>query len=194
MDNTVGSQQRDIIIGTFLGDGFLERNGKNARLVIDHSLAQEKYVIWKKEQLCDIPSTVSIKQRKDPRTNKFYYHCILRTRTLSLFEEYVKLFYKDKRKCIPRELPTLVSPQMLAVWIMDDGYRRNDCNALRLNTQSYSYEEQRVIQQSLQVLKLKSTIQKHKNTFVIYIPSKSMERLRSYIRPYIIPSMGYKIA
>ncbi len=194
MDNTVGSQQRDIIIGTLLGDGFLERNGKNVRLVIDHSLSQEKYVIWKKEQLYGIPSVVSIKKRKDIRTNKFYHHCILRTRTLSLFEEYVKLFYKNKRKHIPHELPKLLSPRMLAVWVMDDGYRRNDCNALRLNTQSYFYEEQRVIQQSLQTLNIQSTIQKHKNAFVIYIPSKSMERLRSCIRPYVIPSMAYKIA
>ncbi len=194
MDNTVGSQQRDIIIGTLLGDGFLERNGKNVRLIVDHSLSQREYVIWKKKQLWSIPSVVSEKQRKDPRTNKFYSHCILRTHSLSLFEEYVQLFYLGRRKCIPSGLPELLSPQMLAVWIMDDGYRRNDCNAMRLNTQSFSFEEQCIIQQALKKFQIESTIQKHKNAFVIYIPSRSMETLRSLIRPYVIPSMEYKIA
>ena len=194
MDNTVGSQQRDIIIGTLLGDGFLERNGKNVRLIVDHSLAQQEYVIWKKERLDAIPSKLTIKRRKDMRTGKFYSHCILRTRSLPLFEEYVHLFYKDKRKCVPRDLPQYISPQMLAVWIMDDGYRRNDCNAMRLNTQSYSYEEQGVIRTALETVGIESIIQKHKESFVIYIPSRSMERVRSFVRPHIIPSMEYKIA
>ena len=128
------------------------------------------------------------------RTGKFYSHCILRTRSLPLFEEYVHLFYKDKRKCVPRDLPRYISSQVLAVWIMDDGYRRNDCNAMRLNTQSYSYEEQGVIRTALETVGIESIIQKHKESFVIYIPSRSMERVRSFVRPHIIPSMEYKIA
>ena len=194
MDNTVGSQQRDIIIGTLLGDGFLERNGKNVRLIVDHSLAQEKYVSWKQQQLSGIPSAIAVKHRKDIRTGVLYSHCILRTHSLPLFEEYAALFYKEKRKRIPCDLPIILSPQMFAVWVMDDGYKRSDCNALRLNTQSYSYEEQGIIQKALHQFGIESTIQKHKNAYVIYIPSRSMERVRSLIRPHIIPSMEYKIA
>ncbi len=83
---------------------------------------------------------------------------------------------------------------MLAVWIMDDGYRRNDCNALRLNTQGYSYADHQVIKESLKKLGIESTIHRQTKHFVTYIPSASMDLLRSTVTPYIIPSMAYKLA
>lgn len=194
MDNTVGSQQRNIICGTLLGDGFLERNGKFVRLVIDHSNKQKEYVSWKANNLLPLVSKLSIKSRFDERTKRIYTHCVLRTRTSKLLEEFVSLFYRENRKYIPRDLPQMINPQILAVWIMDDGYRRNDCNALRLNTQSYAAHEQKIIQNALKQLALETTIQKHKSQFVVYIPSRVMTRLRTLVRPFIIPEMAYKIA
>ena len=47
MENTVGSRQDNMIVGTLLGDGFLERNGLYVRLVADHSVKQAEYVCWK---------------------------------------------------------------------------------------------------------------------------------------------------
>lgn len=194
MDNTVGSQQENIIFGTLLGDGCLERNGKFTRLVIDHSVKQKAYVCWKADNLSVLSPSVSIKERFDQRTNKTYNHCILRTHTSPLLEKYVFHFYNEKRKCVPDKLPEMLNPQMLAVWIMDDGYRRNDCNALRLNTQSYTFLEQKIIQQAISKLSIQANIQKHTSQFVIYIPSKSMNRLRTLVRPFLIPEMAYKLA
>jgi hypothetical protein len=37
MGNTVGSQLREVLIGTFLGDGFMEQNGNYKRFVCGHS-------------------------------------------------------------------------------------------------------------------------------------------------------------
>jgi hypothetical protein len=189
MDNTVGSQQENIICGTLLGDGLLERNGRFVRLVVDHGASQEAYVRWKAGGLMPLPSSVTLKKRIDPRNQQTYMHCILRTHTDPLLERFVSLFYKERQKCIPENLPRMINPQMLAVWIMDDGYRRNDCNALRLNTQCYTFAEQEVIQQSLAKLSISSNIQKHKMHFVVYVPSRSMSRLRT-----LIPSMVYKLA
>ena len=194
MDNTVGSQQRNIICGTLLGDGFLERNGKFVRLIIDHSNKQKEYVQWKAHKLFPLVSKISVKPRFDERTKRVYTHCVLRTHTSELLEEFVSLFYRENRKYIPMELPHIINPQMLAVWIMDDGYHRNDCNALRLNTQSYTVHEQKIVQDALQQLALDATIQKHKSQFVVYIPSRAMTRLRTLVRPFIIPRMAYKIA
>lgn len=77
---------------------------------------------------------------------------------------------------------------------MDDGYRRNDCNAIRLNTQSYNYHEHQVIGKSLKKLNIESTIHHQASYFVTYIPSSSMDVLRSKVLPYIVPSMEYKLA
>ena len=194
MDNTVGSQQRNIISGTLLGDGFLERNGRFVRLVVDHSASQEAYVRWKAEGLAPLRSSIPFKRRIDPQNQQTYSHCILRTHTTPLFEKFVSLFYRGKQKCVPENLPAMINPQMLAVWIMDDGYRRNDCNALRLNTQSYTFAEQKIIQRTLAKLLITLTIQKHKTHFVVYVPSQSMSRLRTLVQPFLIPSMAYKLA
>ena len=194
MDNTVGSRQESIICGTLLGDGLLERNGTFVRLVTDHSAAQAAYVHWKAGWLTPFCPTITLKERADRRTHRTYSHCILRTRTSPLLERYVALFYKGTHKRIPVMLPTMITPPMLAVWIMDDGYRRNDCNALRLNTQGYTFPEQRIVQRALVTLSIQSTIQKHTKHFVVYIPSKSMGRLRAIASPHLIPSMKYKLA
>lgn len=195
MDNPVGSQQHNIIVGTLLGDGFLERNGHHVRLVIGHSVRQKVYLDWKTRHLLSLKPRISNIKRFDLRTDKIYEFSIMRTRSLPELEQYARLFYGSGRsRHIPKELPQLLNPQMLAVWIMDDGYKRNDCNALRLNTQSYSFVEQKIVQQALAKLSIVSNIQKHKKYFVVYIPSRSMNRLRKLVQPFLIPSMVYKLA
>ncbi len=193
MDNTVGSRQGEIIIGTLLGDGFLERNGKYVRLIIDHSTKQYPYLQWKYEKLKDFGGTVVYKKQFYARTGQYYHHCILRTHTSPILEQYYKLFYKGRRKCIPPRLPKIITPQILAIWFMDDGYRRNDCNAARLNTQGYSIEEHSIIRDALSALGIKSQIHKQKQYFVTYIPSNSMHQPRQHIQNLMIPEMGYKI-
>lgn len=195
MDNTVGSQQYNIIVGTLLGDGCLERNGRRVRLVVGHSVRQKMYLDWKAECLLSLQPSISDLNRFDRRTGKTYEFYLMRTRSLPDLEQYVRMFYgSGRRKHVPEELPQVLNPQMLAVWIMDDGYRRNDCNALRLNTQGYTFTEQQIIQRALATLLITSNIQKHKHQFVVYIPSGSMSRLRTLVQPFLIPSMAYKLA
>lgn len=193
MDNTVGSRQRDIIIGTLLGDGFLERNGRYVRLIIDHSTKQEIYLNWKYQFLKELGGQVFYKHQFDKRTNKFYHHCVFRSRTSPNLESYYTLFYQNGVKRVPVALPKIISPQILAIWFMDDGYRRNDCNAARLNTQSYSANEHAIISQALITLGIESSIHKQKQNLVTYIPSHSMNRLRQLLKGLIIPEMEYKI-
>ena len=193
MDNTVGSRQGEIIIGTLLGDGFLERNGKYVRLIIDHSAKQRSYVEWMYQELKNFGGQVVYKKQFDSRTNQFYHHSVFRSQTSPALEEYYSLFYKEKRKNIPLTLPKIITPLILAIWFMDDGYRRNDCNAARLNTQSYSAQEHEIIQQALLALGIQSTIHKQSKHLVTYIPSHSMNRLRQLLKGIILPEMEYKI-
>lgn len=190
----MGSQQQDIIIGTLLGDGFLERNGRNVRLIFDHSSDQTLYVSWKGCFLSNFHPTIKQKSRFDLRTDKYQKHTILRTRTSPELEKYYKIFYRDRKKIIPENLQKLISKQSLAVWIMDDGYKRNDCNALRINSQSYTRNDHEIIISALRKFDIMANIQKHKENFVTYIPSAYMAQLRKAVGPYMIKSMEYKIA
>ncbi len=130
----MGSQQFDIICGTLLGDGFLERNGRYARLVIDHFTKQKDYVIWLASMLASLRPVLKEQVRLDSRNGKTYLHIVLRSHTNPILDQYLDLFYENGKKNIPTCLPIILSPLMLAIWIMDDGYKRNDCNAMRINT------------------------------------------------------------
>jgi len=193
--NTVGSQLREIVIGSLLGDSFLEQNGKYRRFVCAHGIKQRDYIEWKYSMLQQVVQCkLSYKTRYDPRTTKHYPYFLLRSSSNSIWDEFYELFYINRQRVIPPKLPEIISPLSLAVWIMDDGYRRNDCNALRINTQAYTFEEHLLIASSLRRLGIKSTIHRQSSYLVTYIPSHSMDILRSTVRPYIIPSMEYKIA
>lgn len=195
MGNTVGSQLREILIGTLLGDGFLEQNGRHKRFVCVHSSKQQEYVTWKFNLLRQLTQCrLDYKKRQDSRNNKTYSYVQLRSVSSPIWDEFYDLFYRDKRRIIPGDLPKIISARILAVWIMDDGYRRSDCNAMRLNTQGYSYQDQQVVRQSLIKLGLESRIHRQAKHSVIYIPSSSMNVLRSRVRPFLIPSMEYKLA
>jgi hypothetical protein len=194
MDNTVGSRQWELIVGTLLGDGFLERDGQHVRLIVEHSEKQLPYVEWKRHELGSLRSSVRRVERFDARTQRRYRSYLLRTRTSNVLESLYELFYDRNRKRIPMTLPKILTPRMLAVWIMDDGYKRNDCNALRLNTQGYSDPEHMIIRQALLAMGIQSNIHRQKQYLVTYIPSRSMNRLRHLVREFIIPEMVYKIA
>jgi hypothetical protein len=77
---------------------------------------------------------------------------------------------------------------------MDDECYRSDCNAMRLNTQSYNYQGYQVIKRSLKKLGIHSTIHYQASYLVTYIPSLSMDVLCSKVQPYILLSMEYKLA
>ena len=78
---------------------------------------------------------------------------------------------------------------------MDDGYKRNDCNALRLNTDSFSLPEQRLLQSALEKnFEIKSTLHRKGEYWNIYIPESSVRRFVQIIKPYILPSIAYKIS
>ena len=48
-------RQKDILIGMLLGDGCLEKNGRNVRLRIEHGLSQKDYLDWKYEMRKNAP-------------------------------------------------------------------------------------------------------------------------------------------
>ena len=195
MGNTVGSQLREIVIGTLLGDSFLEQDGNHKRFVCGHSLRQEQYILWKYDVLSNlIECKLHYRVWKDPRNSREYASILLRSATSPIWDEFYDMFYKDHHRIIPRELPKIISPQVLAVWLMDDGYRRNDCNAIRINTQAYDQRQHQIIGQGLMKLGINSRVHHQADQLVTYVPSSSMEILRKQVRPYMIQSMEYKIA
>ena len=131
----LNDRQHALMIGTLLGDGTLEKNGRNYRLRIEHGEAQRAYIEWKANELRPLSLKLRLSISWHKQRGKFYRKLHLSTITHEGLNEYARLFYPRGRKSIPAMMTDLLkSPFSLAVWYMDDGYKRSDCNALRLNT------------------------------------------------------------
>ncbi|MCS6860849.1 MAG: hypothetical protein NZT92_11080 [Abditibacteriales bacterium] len=98
------ARQHEILIGTLLGDGCLEQNGRHVRLKVDHSAAQKAYALWKYAELRDVaaaePYEIAV---ADARTGNTYRHVRFATRSDRLFDPYRAMFYQDGCKRVPAE-------------------------------------------------------------------------------------------
>lgn len=196
MGSGLTNEQKSVIIGTLLGDGCMELRKKNPRLRIDHAMAQKEYVFWKYDIFKNIATREPhILYETDKRSNVVGVRWYFSTRALTELHLYYALFYQDKKKIIREALlHYFIHPRSLAVWLMDDGYKRNDCDAIRLSTDCFSYEEQKILQWCLEKnFGICSTLHRKGTTWNIYIPHRAMERMRILIAQYILPSMQYKL-
>lgn len=192
------SQRQDAIItGTLLGDGCLERNGKYVRLRLEHGISQKSYLLWKYNELKDVITGDVMSLHYYHKVNKCFYDSF-RAYTFSnqIFNTYWNIFYLNKKKIVPLRIQSILkNPLSLAVWFMDDGYKRNDCNALRLGTDSFTKDEQIILQSVLKSnFGIETSLHKKGKYWNIYIPQRESKKFVDMVKPFIIPELTYKIA
>lgn len=191
----LSDRQEKILIGSLLGDAHLELNGKNVRLKVDHGLGQKEYLFWKFHEFREISSKPVMINNWHLRAGRIYKRWHFSTFSLPVFNDYWKLFYPQGRKVVPLLIAKFLNdPISLAVWYMDDGYKRNDCKALRLNTDCFSLKEQEILRSLLiKNFKVQSALHRKGKTWNIYIPSREVDKFCRILTPYILPSMRYKL-
>lgn len=182
--------QKQIIIGSILGDGCVSKHSeKGAYLSFSHSIKQKEYFYWKKAYL-------------DPFINNDYLtkdNCIqCKTIVHKELNKYLNLFYtKDRIKIIPKNIDLYLSPLALAIWIMDDGNLNAGVN-MRIATMSFTYEENELLKNALKsVFDLNAKVMgfkyRDKQYWQITLNKFNTAKLSNIVRPYIIESMKYKI-
>ena len=190
MDNTVGSLnqvQKDIVIGTLLGDGYLRmiKGRKNAFLEINHSYSEKPYVDWKYNHLRNlVKSGPKLRKGNGKRLAYRFF-----TRQSSELTRLLKEFYRNKTKIVPNWLK--LDPLILAVWFMDDGHK--SYKTYYLNSQQFDAESQRFLIELLSELNIESALNKDKQYFRIRIKQSSADRFKKLIEKFIIPEMNYKL-
>lgn len=190
------NRQNEIVTGLLLGDRHLETNGRYVRLKVDQALNHIDYVNWLYNELKDlVPSQPVIIEEKDKRTLKIYRRLHFFTYSNAEFQEWQDYFYSDRKKVVPKTIQTkLNSAISLAIWLMDDGYKRNDCAAIRLNTDAFSYNEQLLLIECLRGnFKIKSQVHKKGKWYNIYIPKGEAAKFCSLVEPYILPRFRHKL-
>jgi len=180
------TKQKEIIIGTVLGDTHLRKSWKNTQLVFAHSIKQQEYFMWKYEELKPLTHQYKISDKSCSR----YKNPVIEIRTTTkCFKElnyYHQIFYKNKKKVIPLELIRELTPLSLAVWFMDDGYTGGN-----LSTNSFTKDE---LKEVVKIFKEKFNLDYRifKNN-ALYLRANSLKLFKHLVEPYIIPSLKYKL-
>lgn len=113
--------QQEVLIGSLLGDGHLERRGRNACLRIQRVLTDKSYLDWEAEVFTDwlAPAGVTTRSVYDKRTGKTYHNARFNTRCHEVFTHYHDKWYVEGRKTLPTDL--VLTPRIMAIWLADDG-------------------------------------------------------------------------
>ena len=130
----------------------------------------------------------------DKRSGKRYSRWHFSTKSLSIFDEFRILFYRNGRKIIPPLLDQIISPLSLAIWYMDDGFRRRDSKGFYLCTSSFTTDEQMFLQEILRTrFGLVTKIHHQHKLERIFIPSASADRFNSLTQNFVLPVFRYKL-
>lgn len=198
--------QKDIIVGTLLGDASLERNKPthNTRLRFDQtypkhaSYLESLYILFQ-----DFTGTLGapkIHTRKpDKRTGKVYRTIAFKTRSLKSLNYFYDLFYTydtngKRRKVVPANIKELLTNRALAYWIIDDG-GINAYGATQLNTDGFTLNEVNLLQKTLaENFGLRTrNVKKRDNQWIIVIPVRQVVPLWDIVGIYLHSSITYKV-
>lgn len=204
------SQVIDVIVGNLLGDGFAEKRGNSTRIVLKQSAQKINYI----HALHKTMVQAGVCNANTPKTKttlgksgKVYYNAKFATFSFTQFNYLHDAFYKlgEKNnlvKQVPQDLRNLLTPRGLAHWIMDKGtpYKhRERVGGLRLSAESFCLAGAEELKGVLwDNFNLVATVhgdpmqsQSHKP--VIYISRFQQEKLSKWVKPYLEPTMWYKI-
>lgn len=178
-------RQKEIVIGSLLGDAHLVATTRGYAFRLNHGIAQKEYVDWKFQELENLTNL-------SPRVcnEKVYY---FRSVSHPFFDLLRNKFYPGRLKVLPKDLDKWLTPLSLAIWFMDDGAREG-CQ-VRINSQSFSLKENKRLIRILEAkLGISATINRDKDRFRLKVNDKSMDRFRKLVSPYLLPSMLYKLS
>ncbi len=188
--------QEQIVIGLLLGDGYLEFDKfKASRLQIKQAECKKEYVLWLYDQFV---TKVKTGPKQRPDTLQWYFS----TRSLSDMEKYRLLFYKDRKKIVPRNIKEiLTSPLTLAIWFMDDGtmdYRVKSHYSFTFSTDSFTVKQVMLLQNVLRDnFGIESSIQtpssRGKKYTKLYIGKSGRDTFLKIVSPYILNCFAYKL-
>ena len=124
--------------------------------------------------------------------NKLRYILRLKTWTYSYWNPLHDIWYLNGIKILPNTIEYYLTPLALAIWIMDDGSRAG--KGLKLATNNFKFDECNELANILRnKYNLKVSIHKTGHQWNLYIHKESIINLNLIIKPYLHPSMKYKL-
>lgn len=193
-------RQREILVGTLLGDSHLEtqNKGRTYRLKVEHSFKQKEYVDWLYKEFRNwVLSPPKVRERfvRLRTVSGVYAKYYFNTLGVGSLRFYAQQFYVGGKKAVPRLIHRWLTPLTLAVWYMDDGsIKSNHHRTVFLNTQGFAIRDLRALQKALlEKFGIKTQLRKDRDQQQIYFLAETVDKFLAMIKRYIIPSMRYKL-
>lgn len=185
--------QKEVLIGTLLGDSSLRVSGKQASpsFVCMHGVKQKDYTFYKAKIFESLEAKVSNHKRKisDKRNGNFYEDYTVSMPANPAFRKYYTAFYKNGKKHIPSKLLKDFTAASLAFMYMDDGSKMRD--GYQIATMCFNRKELNEFRIFLlKKFALETSLFKSN---VLYIKKNSVGIFTELISPYVIDCMKYKL-
>lgn len=203
----MNKEKRGVLVGMSIGDGYLQTTIRAIVLKIEHSTKQAAYLEHKRNRLAalvggKIPE-IHVRHRFDKRTNKTYSTTYF-TKSIKYFKILKKYLYPNGKKTYSERILKRLTPEGIAYWYMDDGSAKTSINKRTgkisscqtyLCTYCSSKEADIIIEYFVKYWNIKFQKHFHKpcNAFNVCANTENSIKFVELIKPFIIPSMLYKI-
>ena len=200
-DLRIGPHNLDVIsvlIGSILGDTHLEKrkNGIGTRIIFEQSNLNVEYLMWYHKFFSTRGYCTLNKPKLKTRIkkgNKVFYQYRVSSFTFTSLNWLHSMFYINNKKIIPINLGMYLTPLALAIWFMDDGSKLS--KGAKISTNCFSIDELKFL---CLLLKDKYNLDVSIHSAgvkgkTLYIKSTSMVTFSLIVKPYILPSMYYKL-
>ena len=200
-------QQKDILVGSLLGDGFIVFHKTTSQPTYGFCFAQTWYAADYVENMYQIfkpfvgtPPKINLIGGIKPGLPK-RYEVRFKTYSHDEFKYYYDLFYPEvdgkRNKRVPKNIKDLLTAEGLAYWYMDDGTRGTPIGknpVYVISTHSFAYEDQLILVNALETkFGVQSGLYKDKKYLKLSIKKKSRNTFRELIQPFIHPYFAYKL-
>ncbi len=191
---TLTRLQRDVVIGTLLGDSSLSRpkTGKNFHLACYHAIAQRDWLVKKHDWLGTVARPIHWCAYLDKRDGKTRHGGRFHTLSIPAFTELAAVLYPNGRKVItPEYLNQFREPISLACLICDDGSW--DGAGIAIATKQFSRTENELIAEHLRrTFGLSVSLMANQKYPYIRITAASVQRARDLCFPFCPDGLKYK--
>lgn len=211
-------EQVKVLIDFALGDGHIQKYGGSYHYKLEHSTKQTEYFRHKVDVLKSLGFTGKERINEKVLGGKLHHTISFVVHVNDAMKTAYKYIVNNGRKSIDKKLISSLDAKTLAYWYMDDGsadksskstsspgngyryyytYPIPKLSKMRLYTYNFTNDEQKLIQNWLvEKFNINSNLvtSKRDGTFIAVNKLEDRENFINTIKPYVIPSMNYKIS
>lgn len=203
----LSSVQKNILVGSLLGDSTLQRaRNRQPRtyapnVALKFEQKNEEYLRFLYKSFYNLIGT-PIHVRKNLRDGVHVRAEDIKSYSVKTYKHpclqfYAQQFYEidalgNRRKCVPKLIHRWLNEESLAIWFMDDGSK--DRSGYYFHTQCYYRYEIVRLQQALgRVFGFETAIHKDKNSYKLYVGAQSRDAMTHILKSRVVHTLQYKL-